>query len=104
MTNEVESLTGWVLAGIGAVISTLLTGVIGLFRMREAERDAERAAREAENTQAINELKLTAAKLENKSDKCEADRTELYATCKVLEEKVHALAQRVNTVDNKGVS
>lgn len=83
MTNE-QGFTGWVLAGIGAIVSTLLTGVITLFRMRETET--------ARN---ISKLEMALEETAKKADKCEDDRAHLFSTCEVLKYKVETLEQKV---------
>lgn len=90
MTSETSGLTGWVLAGIGAIVSTLLTGVVTLFRMRESE-----------NAQAITKLEQNLATINGKADKCEEDRHLLFTSCKVLETKMAMLDSRMSSIDGK---
>lgn len=85
MTTPAEGFTGWVLAGIGAIVSTLLTGVITLFRLRETE-----------NAKAISKLEITLEETMKRADKCEDDRTHLFSTCEVLKYKVETLEQKVS--------
>jgi chromosome segregation ATPase len=91
VSGESDSLTGWVLAGIGGIMSTLLTGLVTLFRMRENE-----------NTKAIAELKEKATVLEERSEKCESDRAELSSSCAVLKTKMEFLEQRIAKIDSDG--
>jgi hypothetical protein len=85
MTTPEAGFTGWVLAGIGAIVSTLLTGVITLFRLRETE-----------NAKAISKLEITLEETMKRADKCEDDRTHLFSTCEVLKYKVETLEQKVS--------
>jgi hypothetical protein len=85
VTNAESGFTGWVLAGVGAVISTLLSGLIALFRIRETEI-----------TRNISKLELSLEETMKKADKCEEDRTHLFGTCEVLKYKVETLEQKVS--------
>ena len=87
---ENGGFTGWVLAGIGAIVSTLLTGVVTLFRMRENE-----------NAKAIIKLETSLSEVSNKADKCEEDRHILFTNCKVLETKMQMLDSRMSHIDGK---
>ena len=91
MTAETNGLTGWVLAGIGAIVSTLLTGVVTLFRMRESE-----------NAQAITKLEQNLDAINSKADKCEADRHALFTSCELLKFKIDVLEKRVSSIDSNG--
>lgn len=91
MTSETNGFTGWVLAGIGAVVSTLLTGVVTLFRMRESE-----------NTAAIAKLEQSLTEVSDKADKCEEDRHLLFTSCEVLKIKLDLLEKRISSIDNNG--
>lgn len=85
MISEGNGFTGWVLAGVGAVISTLLSGLIALFRIRESEI-----------TRNITKLELSLDETMKRADKCEDDRTHLFSTCEVLKYKVETLEQKVS--------
>lgn len=91
MTSETNGLTGWVLAGVGAVVSTLLTGIVTLFRMRESE-----------NAQAITKLEQNLNTINNKADKCEEDRHALFTSCELMRFKIDVLEKRVSSIDNNG--
>lgn len=91
MSEETNGFTGWVLAGIGAVVSTLLSGIITLFRMRESE-----------NTKAITKLEHSLIEVSSKADKCEEDRHTLFTSCEVMKFKLDVLEKRVSTMDSKG--
>jgi len=91
MSSEANGLTGWVLAGIGAIVSTLLTGVVTLFRMRESE-----------NTAAIAKLEKSLAEVSDKADKCEEDRHLLFTSCEVMKIKLDVLEKRICSIDNNG--
>lgn len=91
MTSETSGLTGWVLAGIGAIVSTLLTGVVTLFRMRESE-----------NAQAITKLEQNLATINGKADKCEEDRHLLFTSCEVMKIKLDVLEKRICSIDKNG--
>ena len=88
--DETGGFTGWVLAGIGAIVSTLLTGVVTLFRMRENE-----------NSKAITKLETSLTHFSEKADKCEQDRHVLFTNCKVLETKMQMLDSRMSSIDGK---
>jgi hypothetical protein len=91
VSDESTGLTGWVLAAMGAIVSTLLTGVVSLFKMRENE-----------NAKAIAELKQKAVVLEHRSEKCETDRAELSSSCAVLKTKMEFLELRIAKIDSDG--
>jgi hypothetical protein len=91
VTSETNGLTGWVLAGIGAIVSTLLTGVVTLFRMRESE-----------NTAAIAKLEKSLTEVSSKADKCEEDRHVLFTSCEVLKIKLEVLEKRISSIDTNG--
>lgn len=86
-----SGLIPWVLAGVGAIMSTLLTGVVALFRMRENE-----------NAKAIAELKESHAVVTAKADKCEEDRSKLFARCEVLEVKLKHVEDKLAKIDLEG--
>ncbi len=84
MTPNDEGFTGWVLAGIGGVISTLLSGLIAIFRIRESEISRN-----------ITKLEAALDDTSKKADKCEEDRAHLFSTCEVLKYKVETLENKV---------
>ena len=91
VNSEQNGVTGWVLAGVGAVVSTLLTGVVTLFRMRESE-----------NSKAISKLEQSLLEVSGKADKCEQDRHTLFTSCEVMKVKLEVLERRVSTMDSNG--
>lgn len=72
-------------------MSTLLTGLVTLFRMRENE-----------NAKAIARLEEKVAITETKAEKCEQDRTVLYASCEVLKVKLETLEKRIESINVDG--
>ena len=97
-SEESNGFTGWVLAGIGGIISTLLTALVSVIKVRENE-----------NAKAIKKLEDTNAKLESnvqqisdKADKCETDRHQLFTNCKVMECKLDLLEKRIISIDSIG--
>jgi hypothetical protein len=94
-SDDTGGFTGWVLAGIGGIISTLMTALVSVIKVRENE-----------NAKAILKLEATNVKLEtslqtisDKADKCEADRHQLFTNCKVMECKLDLLEKRVISID-----
>jgi len=88
-TPDAGGLTGqWpgVLTG-GGVVGVLAYVIQQLFRMRESERTIQLAT-------AVAKIDV----LEKKVEKCETERTELYAKCKVLESQVEHLTDTLNKV------
>lgn len=84
-TDDYAGFVPWVLAGIGVIVSTLLTGVVSLFRMRETE-----------NAKQLDEHKSKIALLEIKSEKCEEQRAELNTKCEVNAQKITYLTTEVS--------
>ena len=92
MTADHESgLLPWALAGVGGVVSALLTGLVSLFRLREQE-----------NAKNIAELKEKVCVIEAKADKCEEDRSELRTNYAVLQHEFDALKLRIQAIDVEG--
>lgn len=98
MASEDETIIPWVLAGVGTIVSALLTGVVALFRLREVEN----AKRETENAKVLDEHKTKIAHLELKSDKCEEDRSKLFAQCEVNTFEIKSLKERISLIDANG--
>jgi len=93
LANEDETIIPWVLAGVGTIVSALLTGVVGLFRLRETE-----------NAKVLEEHKTKIAHLELKSDKCDEDRSKLFAQCEVNSFEIKSLKERITMIDANGTT
>ena len=91
MSDETTSVTGWVLAGLGGIVSTLAATVAFLFKLRENE-----------NAKNIAELKNDLAESSKRSEKCEEDRGILYTKCAVLEAKIENLECKILKIDKDG--
>lgn len=91
MSGDQSSITGWVLAGLGGIVSTLAATVAFLFKLRENE-----------NSKNIAELKAELTESSKRSAKCEEDRSILYTKCAVLESKIETLESKVSKIDVDG--
>ena len=91
MSGDQSSITGWVLAGLGGIVSTLAATVAFLFKLRENE-----------NSRNIAELKTELQESTKRSAKCEEDRIELYTKCAVLENKIDHLESKIAKIDTDG--
>lgn len=98
LNNENSSFTGWVLAGIGGIISTLLGALVSVIKVRENEN--AKAIQKLETTNA--ELKTNVQQISDKADKCETDRHLLFTNCKVMECKLDLLEKRIISIDAIG--
>ncbi len=72
-------------------MSVLAGAVATLFKMRENE-----------NSKAIARLEEKVAVTETKAEKCEQDRTVLYASCEVLKVKLETLEKRIESINVDG--
>ncbi len=103
MSGDTDNgLLPWALAGVGGVVSTLLTGLVWLFRLRESENAKAIAEMKDVHAKAIAELKAAHEVAQAKSDKCEEDRSQLFARCEVLEVKLAHVEQKVSKMDLDG--
>ena len=91
MSDETTSVTGWVLAGLGGIVSTLAATVAFLFKLRENE-----------NAKNIAELKNELQESSKRSEKCEEDRGILYTKCAVLEAKIESIECKMQRIDKDG--
>ena len=91
MSGDQSSITGWVLAGLGGIVSTLAATVAFLFKLRENE-----------NAKNIAELKSELHESSKRSEKCEDDRRILYTKCAVLESKIENLECKILKIDKDG--
>ena len=89
--SESGSFTGWVLAALTTAFATLGSVVGLLFKKREDE-----------NSKAITKLESNLKEVSDKADKCETDRHQLFANCKVLECKLDLLEKRIISIDSLG--
>lgn len=89
--EEINGIIPWALAGIGAIVSALLTGVVSLFRLRESE-----------NAKQITEHKQKIEHLEIKSDKCEEDRNKLFTQCELHTFEIKQLKEKISRIDIDG--
>lgn len=78
--NEETGITGWILAAVGTVVSTL-SGIIAYFYRTQI----------SDYKAAENGMKTVIAALTLRADKCENDREELRIKYAVLEQRVSDL-------------
>jgi hypothetical protein len=86
VSTDQNSLLGWAIAGVTSVVSTLLGGLLAIFRLREGE-----------NSKRIEALETSVVEITEKADTCEEERGELRSKCAVLEFKVEQLENRMRT-------
>ena len=80
--------TGWILAAIGTVVSTLAGLVAFFYRQQITDYKANETT-----------LKSKVVELETRADKCEDDREELRVRHAVLENKHANLEERVSSLE-----
>lgn len=85
---ETVQIIPWVLATLGALGTAAGTTIAYLFRKNEYD-----------NAQAITRLEGANNILTIKSDKCEADRTVLFAKCERNAERIEWLERRLQQID-----
>ena len=102
MSTDNQSLFGWVLAGVGAVVSTLSAWVVILFRTRESENTKLIAELKSESSKAITELKQEVAITRAASEKCEQDRHELFTACELNKFEIKVLKDQLAKMDQDG--
>jgi len=78
--NENEGILGWVLAGVGTVVSTL-AGLVAMFYRQQI---LEHKTRE-------EDLATRLDIVEKRADTCENDREELRIKCAVIEARIAVL-------------
>jgi anti-sigma-K factor RskA len=91
MSSADSSLLGWITAGVVSVIAALAGAVATLFKLRENE-----------NARAISELKEQVSIAKEATDKCEKDRVELFADCKLMKYEIEVLKEKINLIDKDG--
>lgn len=79
-----NGLLGWVLAGVGTVISTL-SGIVAYFYRTQI---TDFKSREVKFETTLNELAIRA-------DKCESDREELRVHCAVMDDRLKRIEEKV---------
>lgn len=79
--------TPWYWTGVLAVITALSSALTFLFKLRENE-----------NGKRIDELKGEVKDLRSQADKCEDDRSQLFAKCQVFEYKVDTLEKSLKSL------
>lgn len=89
--DENTGLTGWVLAGIGTVVSTLCGIVAYFYRTQISDYRANESG-----------MKAVIAALTIRADKCEDDREELRIKYAVLEQRVSDLEINKKNRDSIG--
>lgn len=85
VSQEAVSLTGWVLAGVGAVVSALATAVAYLFNLRNTEIQ-----------KSIDELKRDLAEMTEKAEDCHKERAEIAAKCEANTVRIEYLMQQID--------
>jgi hypothetical protein len=83
-------------------VSTLLTGLVTLFRMRENENAKMIAELKSESSKAIVELKQEVAVTRAASEKCEQDRHELFTACELNKFEIKVLKDQIAAIDKDG--
>ncbi len=83
-------------------MSTLLTGLVTLFRMRENENAKLIAELKSESSKAILELKQEVAVTRAASEKCEQDRHELFTACELNKFEIKVLKEQIAKMDESG--
>lgn len=83
-------------------MSTLLTGLVTLFRMRENENAKMIAELKSESSKAITELKQEVAVTRAASEKCEQDRHELFTACELNKFEIKMLKEQIASIDKDG--
>lgn len=83
-SSPIDGIVPWVLAGIASMIATLASAVTYLARKIVTDN--------------ANEI----AELKSRSEKCEEDRSCLFAKHAVLEQKVEHLQSKLASIDQNG--
>ena len=91
MSETQNAMTGWVTAGVAAIIAALSSTVAFLFKLRENE-----------NAKRITELRADIESISLKADKCEEDRTNLKTECASLRGKIELLEVKLSYIDING--
>jgi hypothetical protein len=78
-----EGMLGWILAGVGTIVSTL-AGLVAFFYRQQINDHKDR---EAELSQRLDIV-------EKRADACENDREELRIKCAVIEARINALENK----------
>lgn len=87
MSNESTTFFSLVWAGVATVIAALSSALTYLFKLRENE-----------NSKRIDELKTEVRDIRSQADKCEDDRSHLFAKCQVFEVKVDTLEKSLKSL------
>jgi hypothetical protein len=87
MSNDSQAFFSWVLTGVAAVIAALSSALTYIFKLRENE-----------NSKRIDELKTEVKDIRSQADKCEDDRSELFAKCQLFEYKVNTLEKSLKSL------
>ncbi len=82
-----DSATPWYIAIGSTIITALSSALTYLFKLRENE-----------NSKRIDELKTEVKDIRSQADKCEDDRSKLFAQCQVFEYKVDTLEKSLKSL------
>jgi hypothetical protein len=91
MADEDSALASWLLAGVGAVVGSLVGAVTYLFRKTETE-----------NARAIGLLQGENSLLTKRVDECETDRSQLRSEVAGLRVKVDFIERELMAIDENG--
>jgi uncharacterized protein YlxW (UPF0749 family) len=82
--NENEGLTGWILAGVGTIVSTLAGLVAMFYRTQIADYKANESG-----------LRVEVVELRKRADTCEEDREQLRIKVAVMDARLDKVEQEV---------
>jgi len=100
--DEPTGITGWVLAGVATIISTLSGLVAWFYKQQIADYKLNEAKMEAQYVAESTYLKAKIAELEKRADECEDDREQLAIKHARLEERVSSLEVNKKNKDSIG--
>ena len=91
------TLLAWAIAGVGAVVTALVSSVAYLFRKSEYDNALAIKVLQERN----DKQELSAEKLSDHIQKCEDDRTKLFSQTAVLGSQVASLEARIEFHERK---
>jgi len=89
--DEPTGITGWVLAGVATIVSTLAGLVAMFYKQQISDYKSNEAKMDAQHMTTEAYLKNKVAELEKRADECEDDREQLRIKYARLEERVSSL-------------
>lgn len=100
--DEQTGMTGWILAGLTTIISTLAALVTMFYKQQIADYKLNEARMETQHAAESTYLKAKISELEKRADECESDRAELAIKHARLEERVSSLEVNKKNRDSIG--